>query len=262
MTTTTTKTCKTPHCTNEIVPSGKPGRPKAYCDACKPAAAGASNGSTRPWRVNDEGIAAVAKHLGLTKPVYVKGTKGISLLGAYHGLRFGLELHKSLPLTDEYHLITVSARLTPEQASRVICHEMTHAAQRERDPESGKKYAKEMAQRRCKSKTRSASAHARYESMAYEVEARKNEALHDTVAACALPNVGWSMRPWDKNPRIVGASKEAGVVIRKGLFSLSENAPERMAAAEVAWSEEAEQEIARLEGRLPLPKHPVWSLVG
>lgn len=254
--------CKSTHCTNPIVPTGKRGRPAVYCPSCKPAAAGATNGSTRPWRVDYDGVAAVAKHLGLTLPVYIKGTKGINRLGTYRGTRFGMEIHKSLPPAQKFHLITVAARLTPEQASRVICHEMTHAAQRERDPESGKKYAQEMVKRRCKSNTRSAAAHARYEGMAYEVEARKNEALHDTVASCALANTGWQMKPWDKNPRIIAASKEVGVAIRPGLLTLTAEQPVRMEQAQEAWQQEAEREIARLEGRLPLPTQPVWTLVG
>lgn len=254
--------CLTDTCDNMIVPTGKKGRPPLYCPACKPAAAGAKNGSTRPWRVDDDGVAAIAKHLNLQHPVYIKGSKGISRLGAYHGLRFGMEIHKSLPPLQKYHLVTVSARVTPEQASRTICHEMTHAAQAERDPDFHKKYKKEMVTRRCRSGNRSTSAHARYEAIPYEREAQKNEGLHDTVAVCAAPNTGWSMKVWDKNPRIVGASKHKGVVVRKGLYSLTENAPVRIAAAQEAWENEAEQEVARLEGRLPLPKQPVWTLVG
>lgn len=262
-TATQNKVCQTTHCKNEIVPTGKRGRPAVYCPACKPAAAGAKNGSTRPWRVDDDGISAVSEHLGLTLPVYIRGSKGVSRLGGYHGVRFGFEIHKSLESIQRYHYITVSSRQTPDQASRAICHEMTHAMQYERDPENFfKNYKKETVARRCRASNRTSAAHARYEAIPYEVEARKNENLHLMVATCAAANVGWSMREWSRNPRIVGASKNAGVVVRKGLYTLTENAPARVEEAQKVWDDKAATEVARLEGRLPLPKQPVWSFIG
>jgi hypothetical protein len=272
MTTDTHYTCKSPYCDSIIVPTGKRGRPPVYCPDCKPASAGATNGATAPWRVDDEGLARAAEHLGLTKPIHVKRSKGVSLLGTYRQIRNytretdggykSATVHKALPEYVECHVVTVSARLTPDQASRVIWHELTHAAQRERDPESGIKYSREVKNRRCINKSTPA-AHARYESIPYEVEARKNEALHDTVGSIATSNTGWSMGLWQVNPRITAATVH-GVVIQNGLLNLIAGTAERLREAHAAWDETGATELAALEGKMltPLPKTPVWSLVG
>lgn len=285
--TVTVRICKAPGCTNPaLTRNGRVGRYPKFCAAHKPSSAGATNGKVAPWRISDENIATACEALGITMPVYVKRSKGHNLLGAYKGIKSNRlavpakgdptrllhGVHASLPEDWEGHVITVSARLTDEQASRTIWHELTHAAQAERDPLFRKKYGREMKKAKCKSAVwGSAKAHARYEAIPYEVEARKNEGCHDTICALALPNKVAKMREWERHSRIVVVANggtayewtdaDSGAFTRGGLDRLTDDAAERIAAAQEAWDNGAAEALTLLENP-PLPKQPVWTLVG
>jgi len=263
-TTDTTKTCATDGCTNVIQLTGKRGRPVTKCPDCRDNRQRAKSGNSAPWRLDDDMLAAAVKHFGLVRPVYVRRSKGVRLLGAYKGTRLGCQLNAAAEPVTTYHYITVSARLTDDQASRVLWHELTHAAQAERDPLFHKKYQTALRDSRAKSTQRSGAAHARYESLPWEVEARKNEGLHDTVGSLTLPNTGWTLPVWRKNPRIMVGTTN-GVAVGGDLFRITADAPERVTAAQKAWTEEAQATLAAIEAirkpnTVPVP-HPM-TMVG
>lgn len=165
-------------CGERLYPTGERGRPRKYCEHCRPVQV--QQGRPMAWEVDRIALKRACEVLGITSPVHVKRSPGRSLAGAYHGRKLGALVHRHCDPVQSYHCITVSAVLHPNDASRTLWHELTHAAQSERDPAFHKKYDKAEALQRCKSKQSSA-AHRRYKALPWEVEARANSGLHDDV---------------------------------------------------------------------------------
>jgi hypothetical protein len=161
-----------------------------YCDDCRDTKA--------PWRVNTDNLTRACDHLDLTARVIVKRTATRKLLGRYHGIKIPDDAPRDpavvAQMTDDeidalmHHLITVSARMTPEAASRTLWHELTHAMQYERDPEYySKQYAKELAN--VKRLVANGVPYAQaYRLISFEVEAKANEELHYTMFPLTLAN--------------------------------------------------------------------------
>jgi hypothetical protein len=113
--------------------------------------------------------------LGISLPVRVRKTAGKRVAGRHYGIQTANN-------GSRYHYITVAARLTPEQASRTLWHEMTHAAQYEQDPHFTMTYT---AQRLIFG----------YRDCPLEVEAKANEEYHDTEFSLTKGNKRASMAP-------------------------------------------------------------------
>ena len=178
-------------CGATIPPTGQRGRPRQWCEDCRPMRA--QTGRAHGWEVDRVALAKACDYLGLTLPVYVKRSNGRRRLGAYHGRSIGALIHRNLIPTQSYHRITVAAVNSPEDASRTLWHELTHAAQAERDQSHGKRYRKWMRYHRA-NMDGSAKAHARYMRNPWEVEARYAERLHDEIGPLVVqtgPNSGW-----------------------------------------------------------------------
>ena len=125
-------------------------------------------------------MAKACEMLGIASPVHVKRSPGRSLRGAYHGMKPGRDIHRNCEPDTLYHCVTVSAVLHPADASRTLWHELTHAAQRERDPAFRAKYRAAEKATRCVRKN-STAAHSRYQALPWEVEARANARHHADV---------------------------------------------------------------------------------
>lgn len=169
-------------CGDRLYRTGERGRPRKYCEHCKPVQV--QRGRPMAWEVDRVALAKACQALGITAPVHVKRSPGRSLNGAYHGKRLGALVHRHCEPTTAYHCITVSAVLHPNDASRTLWHELTHAAQAERDPDFHKKYAAAEKLQRCK--TKKGEAHRRYQALPWEVEARSNSGLHDEIGALTV----------------------------------------------------------------------------
>lgn len=131
------------------------------------------------WKTNDALLEKAIRHFDLRMPVYVRRTNGNRRRGCYHGLFIGSEINRTLPNT-LHHKITVSNRLTPTEASEVLWHELTHAAQRERDPLASVRY-RQITPRSARGRR----AYADYLANPYEVEARASESLHRSIGTLA-----------------------------------------------------------------------------
>lgn len=116
-----------------------------YCPDCRDTAA--------PWRPDPWAIARAAALLGITRPVVVRRLPDdgsdydqelrVHRGGAYLGFRVACgngTFVTTLRPTDDMlrdsvgHEIEIAARLTAEDASHVIWHELAHAMQSDRDP--------------------------------------------------------------------------------------------------------------------------------
>jgi hypothetical protein len=161
-----------------------------YCPDCRDAAA--------PWRVDDEALARACERLGLIARVVVRRVSTRNLAGRYHGIRIPDEApsdpEEVARMSDEeidgwmHHLITISSTLTPAAASRALWHELTHAAQFERDPELySREYKREQREARALGRQGVPYA-AAYRSISFEVEAKANEELHDLVEPLTRAN--------------------------------------------------------------------------
>jgi hypothetical protein len=193
------------HCGTAITGTGY-----KYCDDCRDTSA--------PWRPSIDNIALAAQHLGIAVPVEVRRSATRKLLGRYHGIR----LHDDAPrdpdviatMSDDYlntlmhHHITVSARLTPEAASRVIWHEMTHAAQYERDPDYYvSQYAAELRDAKRLAALTGQPFDRFYRMISFEIEAKANEGNHYKLYPLSLANNRANMpalkRPHSRIHRVV-----------------------------------------------------------
>lgn len=186
-----------------------PGRSK-YCDDCRDTSA--------PWRPNDASIQFGADYLGIDVRVLVRRSATRKLLGRYHGIKLTPDAVRDESvintMTDKdlnammYHYITVSARLTPEAASRVIWHEMTHAAQYERNPgHYVSKYAEELRDAKRIAARTGIPFDRLYRMISFEIEAKANEDNHYQVCSLALANLRASMpslkRPHSRIDKVV-----------------------------------------------------------
>ncbi len=103
--------------------------------------------SKNKWNFDQNAIDQAADFLGLKYPVKISGKRGRKgrSTGLYHGLFNYDTARHSFARFDQYtHVITVSRWVSPEHASEIIWHELTHAAQVENfveenagDPEQG-----------------------------------------------------------------------------------------------------------------------------
>jgi len=138
-----------------------------YCDDCRD--------TSSPWRISEFEIDRARTLLGISLPIRVRKTAGKRVAGRHYGVC-------TADNGGRYHYITIAARLTPEQASRTLWHEMTHAAQHEQDPNFTITY---MTQRILFG----------YRDCPLEVEAKANEEYHDTEFSLTKGNRRASMAP-------------------------------------------------------------------
>lgn len=194
-------------CTNcDTVISGR----SKYCDDCRDTSA--------PWRPNDASIQFGANYLGIDVPVLIRRSATRKLLGRYHGIKLTRDAIRDIELvttmTDNdlnammYHYITVSARLTPEAASRVLWHELTHAAQYERDPKHyASKYAEELRHAKRIAAQTGIPFERLYRVISFEIEAKANEDNHYKVCSLTLANLRANMpslkRPHSRIEKVV-----------------------------------------------------------
>ena len=206
------KTC--PNCSATFEAHGR----TIHCEDCRDTGA--------PWRSDETNIPIAAKHLGINVPVVVRRSATRKLLGRYHGIKLTPDAVRDEALvktmSDEalnasmYHFITVSARLTPEAASRVVWHEMTHVAQYERDPQSYVDgYAKELREAKRIAARTGIPFDRLYRMISFEVEAKANEDNHYAICPLTLTNRRANMPTLKKphsriarvvNGRVVGGS--------------------------------------------------------
>ena len=166
-------------CGDPLYRTGKRGRARQWCGKCRPEQV--QQGRRMPWEVDRAAVRRACNLLGITGQVYVKRSPGKTLRGRYHGKVLGSELHRLLDPNVKYHYITIAAAASSAAASRTLWHELTHAAQSERDPQMQTKYGR--IARRTGAVGGTDSAHDAYLAIPYEIEARKNSALHDTAHA-------------------------------------------------------------------------------
>lgn len=110
------------------------------------------------WGFDLDAIRAAVRELGLREPVQVGCAEYAN------GRWSGMYSHDA----DEGHRVRIGRRLSAEQASRTLWHELAHAAQRERGSTGGTRH---LARRD----------RAAYESDWREVDARAHEANHDRL---------------------------------------------------------------------------------
>lgn len=90
----------------------------------KPASEDRRSNPNAGWRVSTAGLERAKREFGLTLPIRIKQT---SVVGGREGAH-RLEFSDGLPV----HNIRAKSYLTPERATEVLWHELTHAAQAER----------------------------------------------------------------------------------------------------------------------------------
>lgn len=189
---------------------------RKYCDDCRDTSA--------PWRVNDENLDKARTHLGIGAPVVVRRSATRKLLGRYHGVKLldghPTDLDEIMSMTDEelnnfmYHYITVAARLTVEQASRVIWHELTHAMQYQNIPDYTERYARELRDaKRAAARSGLPLSHV-YRMISFEREASANELNHNKLFSLTLANRRANMpdlkRPHQRIERVVNGKVVLG----------------------------------------------------
>lgn len=162
-----------------------------YCDDCRDTSA--------PWRVHDANLLVACDHLKIQVPVVIRRSATRKLLGRYHGIQLREDAPRDMDviatMTDDelnsfmYHKITASARMTPESASRTLWHELTHAAQYERDSDYYiSEYAKELQDAKDIAASGLMTFEKAYRLISFEVEAKANEDLHYTLCPLTLVN--------------------------------------------------------------------------
>lgn len=188
-----------------------------YCDDCRDTAA--------PWRVNHDNIDIACDYLDIDVPVYIRRAATRELLGRYHGIKLRDNAPRDMEvvsqMTDDelnsfmYHKITISTRLTPEAASRALWHELTHAAQYQRDPDYYvEQYAKELKQARAIAASGVMPFTKAYRLISFEIEAKANEELHYTMCSLTLANKRANMpalkRPHNRIDSVVNGAITPG----------------------------------------------------
>lgn len=168
---------------------------KKYCDDCRDTSA--------PWRVNDQTLSDACAFLGITIPVVIRRSATRKLLGRYHGIKLRdnhpTTIDEIESLSDDdlnnfmYHYITVSARLTADQASRVLWHELTHAYQYESIPDYRDQYEREMAQAKVAAARSGVPISKVYKMISFEQQAIANETNHDSMFGLTLQNLRANM---------------------------------------------------------------------
>ncbi len=127
-----------------------------------------------PWTLDERAIQEAREFLGITRPVTLKVINHASRTMGEHRVTVGPNGVRQT--------IAIKGWLSPEDASRTLWHELTHAAQTERAlarlPEglSGREtiaHLKRQPERGYRS--------VRYERKPIEVEAREHEAMHDVL---------------------------------------------------------------------------------
>lgn len=172
-----------------------------YCDDCRDTRA--------PWRINHDNMKTACALLGIDISVRVRRVATRRLLGRYHGVHLTddapLDMEVAAKMTEEqlagfmYHKITIGTRLTPEAASRALWHELTHAKQFQDNPERYvHQYAEELKAARALAASGETSFAEAYRTISFEVEAKANEGLHDTV--CSLTHVNKRANMPELNP--------------------------------------------------------------
>jgi len=151
-----------------------------YCDDCRDTAA--------VWRPDYDGISRATKRLKITVPVVIRRVTTNKLLGRYHGIKLRddhpTDMDVIVQMSDDelrqymYHFITVSARITPDRASRVLWHELTHASQMENVDNYKTLYDTEYRIIKEHAAELNIPLAAAYKLISFEVEAIKNEDRH------------------------------------------------------------------------------------
>ena len=205
------KTC--PSCSATFEAHGR----MIHCGDCRDTGA--------PWRPDERNILIAAEHLGISVGIVVRRSATRRLLGRYHGIKLTRDAIRDAAVVatmrDEdvdkmmFHYITVSARLTPDAASRVLWHEITHAAQYERDPEHyTTRYAKELRDAKRIAARTGIPFERLYRMISFEVEAKANEDNHHSVCALTLANRRASMpalkKPHSRVARVVNGRIVSG----------------------------------------------------
>lgn len=159
-----------------------------YCDDCR---------DTAMWRPNYDGIEVATKRLNISVPVVIRRVSTNRLLGRYHGIKLRddhpTDMDVIMEMSDDelqqymYHFVTVSSRLTPERASRVLWHELTHASQFENVEDYTALYNEEYACVKEAAAEIGVPLAAAYKLISFEIEAAKNERRH-TKTPLALAN--------------------------------------------------------------------------
>ena len=196
-----TRTCR--HCAAAFTGGS------AHCPDCRDTAA--------PWRVDEAALARACAHLGIDVEVRVRRMHGRGLRGRYHGIRLAPEAPLDpaviATMTDDelaalmHHHITIAVRLTPEDASRVLWHELTHAAQYEHDSDAYiEGYARERAAIRAECAITGEPWGTAYRRISYEVEATANEGLHDDLHPLTLANRRCTLKRIPDHPFVVSAT--------------------------------------------------------
>lgn len=190
---------------------------RKYCDDCRDTSA--------PWRVDTDNLARACDHLGVTVRVNIRRTATRRLLGRYHGIKVPDDAPRDPAVIDTMteeqidalmtHYITASARLTPEAASRTLWHELTHAAQYERDPNYYvEQYAKELREAR-RLADNGIPFNRAYRMISFEIEAKANEDLHYTMFSLTKANRRANMpalkQPHDRISHVVNGQIIEGV---------------------------------------------------
>lgn len=207
-----TRTC--PHCRAAFAGD----RRSRFCPDCRDTAA--------PWRVDDAALARACAHLGFTTPVRVRRMTGRALRGRYHGARLTPDAPRDMAIVERmtdaelnacmYHSITIAARLTPTMASRTLWHELTHAAQYERDPDRYvAEYRREQREARLASRRTGAPYAHTYRLISFETEATANELLHDELFALTLTNRRCTLAPVPDHPFVVAAEDGRLILSRR-----------------------------------------------
>lgn len=189
---------------------------KHYCDDCRDTKA--------PWRPHSVNIQRAADHLGITIPIVVRRSATRKLLGRYHGIKLRdghpTDVDTVLAMSDEelnnymFHYITIAARLTVDQASRAIWHELTHAAQYQNIPDYRERYARELRDaKRAAARTGLPLSNV-YRMISFEREASANELNHEKLFSLALANSRANMpdlkRPHQRIERVVNGNVVLG----------------------------------------------------
>ncbi len=179
---------------------------RKYCEDCRLTAA--------PWRVDPVNLERAYEVLGLKVSARISFTTAKNVRGRYYGMELVKDI-RSIPDSEDedeamrsmmYHNIRIIHRLMPEDASRTIWHELTHALQYERDPEGYKEnYKRECRKAIALTQSRFVSEFEAYLRIPQETEAKANEYYHDTHFPLTLANKRVTMQHKHEQAYVNGA---------------------------------------------------------